>query len=174
MFVTPVVTQPMIICSEAVDAAGGVACVLNASPGSVPYLYAFEVSGNSLTIHQVRFRIGATATGSTNMAIYTAAGNLVSGSDTGALSNSQNTTVTQAYATDITLFPGAYWIAIACTNTTDTYGGITGITARIAGTRHRIGTNVLAAGAMPATLGTITTAANAPFVALIPTGSLIT
>lgn len=167
----PPVTTPMIIASEANTLAGGVAATLTIN---VPFLYAFEVSGQSQLFHQVRWRIGATATGHTNMAIYTAAGNLVAGSDTGSIVNVANTTHTPAYGTDVLLGPGQYWLAIASDNGTDTYGGITGAVARIGVSRHRIGTNLLAAGAMPATLGAITTSTNNPFIALIPTGSLIT
>jgi hypothetical protein len=170
LFYAPAAT-PMIIASEAVAAAGGVATTITIN---VPFLYAFEVSGQSLLVHQVRWRIGATATGHTNMAIYTAAGNLVAGSDTGSIVNTANTTFTQAYGTDVSLAPGQYWLALASDNGTDTYGGISGLLARIGATRHRQGTNLLSAGAMPSTLGAITTSTNDPFMALIPTGSLIT
>lgn len=170
LFYAPV-TAPMIISSEANTLAGGVLATLTIN---VPFLYAFEVSGQSLLIHQVRWRMGATTTGHTNMAIYTAAGALVAGSDTGSILNVANSTQTQAYSTDVSLPPGQYFIAIASDNGTDTYGGITGAAARIAVSRHRIGTNLLATGAMPPTLGSISTSTNNPFMALIPTGSLIT
>ena len=167
----PPLTQPMIITSEAAAAAGGVTSTITIN---VPFLYAFEVSGQGLLIHSARWRIGATATGHTHMAIYTAAGNLVAGSDTGSIVNTANTTFTQNYGSDIFLPPGQYWLALASDNGTDTYGGISGLLARIGATRHRQGTNLLAAGAMPSTLGAITTSTNNPFMALIPTGSLIT
>jgi hypothetical protein len=170
LFYAPV-TTPMIIASEGAADAGGVTSTITIN---VPFLYAFEVSGQSLLVHQVRWRMGATTTGHTNMAIYTAAGNLVAGSDTGAVLNVANTTHTPAYGTDVLLGPGQYWLALASDNGTDTYGGISGILARIGATRHRQGTNLLAAGAMPATLGAITTSTNNPFMALLPTGSLIT
>lgn len=170
LFYAPV-TTPMIIPSEAAAVGGGVTSTITIN---VPFLYAFEVSGQSLLIHQVRWRMGATATGHTNMAIYTATGNLVAGSDTGSIANAANTTFTQAYGTDVSLAPGQYWMALASDNGTDTYGGISGLLARIGSTRHRQGTNLLAAGAMPSTLGAITTSTNNPFMALIPTGSLIT
>lgn len=162
---------PAIICSEANTLAGGVTATLTIN---VPFLYAFEVTGQTLPVHQVRWRMGATTTGHSNMAIYTAAGTLVPFSDTGAILNVANTTQTQTYGTDVSLPPGQYFLAIASDNGTDTYGGITGAVARIGVSRHRIGTNLLSAGAMPATLGTISTSTNNPFVALIPTGSLIT
>lgn len=162
---------PMIIASEANTLAGGVAATLTIN---VPFLYAFEVTGQTLQVHQVRWRMGATTTGHTNMAIYTAAGAIVAGSDTGAILNVANTTHTPAYTNDVSLPPGQYYLAIASDNGTDTYGGITGAVARIGVSRHRIGTNLLAAGAMPATLGAISTSTNNPFVALIPAGSLIT
>lgn len=163
---------PAIICSEAMAVAGGVAATLTIN---VPFLYAFEVpQGQSWTIHQVRWRMGATAAGHTNMAIYTAAGALVAGSDTGSIANSANTTHTIAYGADVSLASGQYFIALASDNGTDTYGGITGASARIGDTRHRIGTNTLSAGSMPSTLGTISTATNNPFMGIIPTGSLIT
>lgn len=162
---------PAIIASEANTLAGGVAATLTIN---VPFLYAFEVTGQTLQVHQVRWRIGATATGHSNMAIYTASGALVAGSDTGSIANAANTTHTITYGTDVSLSQGQYFMAIASDNGTDTYGGITGSVARIGVSRHRIGTNLLAVGAMPATLGTISTSTNNPFMALIPTGSLIT
>lgn len=166
----PPVTPPMIITSEAAAVTGGISTTITIN---VPFLYAFEVSGQSLLIHQVRWRMGATTTGHTNMAIYTAAGALVAGSDTGSILNVANSTQTIAYGSDVSLPPGQYWMAIASDNGTDTYGGVNGMVSRIFETRHRQGTNLLSAGAMPSTLGTITTSTNNPFIALIPTGSLI-
>src|SRR5947207_11028171 len=75
---------PAIIASEANTLAGGVAATLTIN---VPFLYAFEVTGQSLPVHQVRWRMGATAAGHSNMAIYTAAGAIVAGSDTGSIVN---------------------------------------------------------------------------------------
>jgi hypothetical protein len=160
----------MIISNDPI-ATVGVAATM-AGPGT-PYLFAFELQV-ATPIHQVRWHMGATATGHTNIALYTGAGALVAGSDTGAQSNSASTTSTFTYATDVLLSPGQYWLAIACDNTTDTYEGITGMNTRISTTRQRTGTNALAAGAMPLTLGTIVNnAGNTISVAAIPTGSVI-
>ena len=92
------------------------------------------------------------------MGIYTYAGNLVAGSDTGAQLNVANTNQSFTYATAVTLGQGSYYIALACDNATDTYEGITAPTGGSQISRHRAATNALAAGALPATTGTILTA----------------
>lgn len=165
------VVGPLIIGTDAAAIAGGVTATLT-GPGT-PMLFAFELQA-PLAIHQVRWRMGATTTGHTNIAIYTAAGALVAGSDTGAIANIASTTQTQTYTNDVLLSSGQYYLAIACDNTTDTYEGLAGVANRASVSRYRAGTNVLSGGAMPATLGTIS---NAPGTAVgyaaIPTGSPI-
>lgn len=166
------VITPAIIATDAAISGGiTTTCTIN-----VPFLYAFEVpQGQTWIIHQVRWHMGATTTGHTNMAIYTAAGNLVAGSDTGSIVNSANTTQTPAYGTDVLLGAGQYYMALASDNGTDTYAGHGTLANLSPISRYRIGTNLLSGGAMPATLGAIVNnPSSTPFMALIPTGSLIT
>src|SRR5258707_8563363 len=146
--------QPQFIGTEPVGLAGALTILLTANQ---VYLYLFELSAQEI-IAGVKWRMGATTTGHTNMGIYTYAGNLVAGSDTGAQLNVANTNQSFTYATAVTLGQGSYYIALACDNATDTYEGITAPTGGSQISRHRAATNALAAGALPATTGTILTA----------------
>ena len=146
--------QPQFIGTEPVGLAGALTILLTANQ---VYLYLFELSAQEI-ITGAKWRMGATTTGHTNMGIYTYAGNLVSGSDTGAQLNVANNSMAFTYATAITLGQGSYYIALACDNATDTFEGITAPTGGSQISRHRAATNALAAGALPATTGTILTA----------------
>src|SRR5260221_12935535 len=147
--------QPQFIGTEPVGLAGALTILLTANQ---VYLYLFEVPPTGITILGTKWRMGATIGGHTNMGIYTYAGNLVAGSDTGAQLNVANNSMAFTYATAITLGQGSYYIALACDNATDTFEGITAPTGGSQISRHRAATNALAAGALPATTGTILTA----------------
>ncbi len=151
----PPAPTPQFIGTEPVGLAGALTILLTANQ---VYLYLYEVPPTGTTITGVKWRMGATTTGHTNMGIYTYAGSLVSGSDSGAQLNVANTNQTFTFGAAITLAPGSYWIALACDNATDTYEGITAPTGGSQLSRYRAATNVLAAGALPATTGTILTA----------------
>lgn len=165
----PMPPAPQFIGTEAVGVAGALTILLTANQ---VYLYLFEVPV-PMTILGVKWRMGATTTGHTNMGIYTYAGNLVSGSDTGAQLNVANNSQSFTYASAIKLPIGSYYIALACDNATDTYEGITAPTGGSIISRHRAATNVLAAGALPATTGAILTAGTkVPGVALQVSGGI--
>lgn len=161
--------QPSIINNE-VAAYVGTSGLLVAN---TVYLFAFELQ-TQVTIIKARWRMAATTTGTTNMGIYTqngAASALVSGSDTGAQTNAASADNNFTYATPILLSPGQYFMALAPSNSTDTY-----LTRGAAGTqgtsRARLATNALSAGVLPATTGTLLAAGTTPSMALIDSGGL--
>jgi len=158
--------QPQIIDNEVAS------YTLNTSAlsANTVYLWAFELS-TSVVITGMRFRNGTTATGATNLGIYTAAGNLVAGSDTGAQTDAVSTTKTATYATPVVLGPGQYFLALACNNATDTFNALT--PAFTDASRAKRATNVLAAGALPATTGAIVINTSfAPALAALVSGGL--
>src|SRR5258708_2705457 len=111
--------QPQIIDNEVAS------YTLNTSAlsANTVYLWAFELLTN-VTITGMRFRNGTTATGATNLGIYTAAGNLIAGSDTGAQTDAVSTTKTATYGSPVVLGPGQYFLALACNNATDTFNAL--------------------------------------------------
>lgn len=165
LFTNPPV--PLIISTDAISFSG---VSTGAAVANTVYLYAFELA-SPVTVVSARWRNGATAAGHTNMAIYTAAGDLVAGSDTGAQSNVANTETTFAYATAFKLGAGQYYMAIAC-DATDNYLANTLSSSSQPITRARKATNTLAAGAMPSTLGALTSAAFSPAMAFLVSGGL--
>src|SRR5258707_4218654 len=110
--------QPQFIGTEAVGVAGALTILLTANQ---VYLYLFEVPPTGMTILGTKWRMGATTTGHTSMGIYTYAGNLVSGSDTGAQLNVANNSQSFTYGTAVFLPVGSYYIAPGSDNATDTY-----------------------------------------------------
>jgi len=157
---------PQIIDNEAASYTGNT----SALTANTIYLWAFELSVPVIIVG-MRWRNAATATGSTNMGIYTAAGNLVAGSDTGAVANAVNTTKTFTYGSPVVLQPGQYFLAISCNNGTDTFNALTpGFTDA---SRARRATNTLATGALPATTGAIVVLTSfAPAMAALVSGGL--
>jgi len=146
----PSAPAPQIIDNE-VAALTGASSALAASN---VYLWAFEITV-PVVIVGMRWRNAATATGATNMGIYTAAGNFVAGSDTGAVTDVANAAVSFTYGTPLVLAPGQYYLALACNNGTDTFQGVSPLGAN--GSRAKKTTNNLAAGALPLTTGVIIT-----------------
>lgn len=146
---------PQFIGTEATGLAGALTILLTAN---TVYLYLFEVPPTGITIIGVKWRMGATATGTSNIGIYTYAGALVAGSDTGAQTNNANNSMSFTYGSAITLSSGSYFLALAPSNSTDTYEGITAPTGGSILSRYRAATNALSGGALPATTGTILTA----------------
>lgn len=134
------------------------------------YLRAFVLSATT-TITAASFRMGATIGGKTNMGIYTLSGTLVSGSDTGQITNVASADNTFTYGTPITLTPGSYFIALSPSNSTDTYVS-RAITAASKNSSYRQATNTLSGSALPSTTGTLGTTAVAPVCALYVQGGL--
>lgn len=157
LFIAP--TLPTILSVEPASFQGR-----NTYTATKVYVYAFEVN-NAITIIKARCNTGATAAGTVNMGIYTFAGNLVPGSDTGAVSVIINSDVTFTYPTPFTLLPGQYYMAISPSSSTDNYLGYANVTN--ATYRARLATNVTSGGALPATLGAIGSTFNIPAVSFI-------
>jgi hypothetical protein len=143
----PALPTPQIIDNEVATQTGS---SQTAAANNV-YLWAFELQSTTVIVG-MRWRNAATAAGSTNMGIYTVAGNLVAGSDTGAVADVLNAVVSFTYATPVVLGPGQYFLAIAC-NAADTFQGVSPLGANAS--RAKRATNNLAAGALPATTGVI-------------------
>ena len=162
------VATPAIISNEAIIYAASLTQTLTIN---VPFLYAFEISAY-VTVTGMRWRNGATTTGTTNMALYTFTGNLVSGSDTGAITNVASSAVNATYGTAVTLAPGQYYLALASSNGTDTYMAASLASSQSELSRARQGSNLLSSGVMPSTLGTIAFAAKEPAVTALVSGGL--
>lgn len=121
------------------------------------FLYEVEIQA-PVAVTGFHYRAGNAATGHVNGAIYTAAGNLVSGSDTGQIANSSTTTnVSFTYTNPVYLSPGVYLLAFASDSTTDTFIALTSQTGGQVLSRARQATNTLSGGAMPATTGALVT-----------------
>ena len=152
---SPPLPIPQIIDNEVASLTG---TVTNTASANTVYLWAFELY-TGVTITGFRWRTGATGAGHTNCGIYTATGNLIAGSDTGATNDGVNTTTTATYVTAVTLSPGQYFIALAC-DAADTFQAVGPAVTN--NSRAKRATNVLAAGALPLTTGAIV--ANVAFV----------
>ena len=138
---------PAIISSDAtaVSAASGVLA------GNVVYLYAFEITA-SIVISSMKFRVTATATGTTDAGIYDSNGNLLT--HTGAVTNTANTTMTNALSGgNFSLAPGQYFSALCCSNSTDTYQRVSPGNSYSPMSRMRQATNAGSVGVLPATTG---------------------
>src|SRR5260221_12760530 len=92
----PPAPTPQFVGTEPVGVAGALTILLTANQ---VYLYLFEVPPTGMTILGTKWRMGATTTGHTSMGIYTYAGNLVAGSDTGAQLNVANNSQSFTYGT---------------------------------------------------------------------------
>lgn len=164
------IIQPMppaqaIIGSEAValSAASGVLVA------NVVYLYAFEVASPT-TISGIRTRVTATATGTSDVGIYNAAGNLLV--HTGAVANIANTNQTFNFASNYTLSPGLYYLALTPSNSTDTYNRVTTATNIEPFARIRAAVNAATAGVLPNATGGTAANANTPTLSAVVVGGL--
>jgi hypothetical protein len=133
-------------------------------------LWAFEIYATTVILGGSWY-MGATVGGTSNMGIYTIGGAIVPGSDSGAITNLVSQLNSFTYATPVVLSPGQYLMGIASSNGTDTYLG-TGAAVVTKNLRARRATNVLAAGALPLTTGTLVNNANSIACSLIIQGGL--
>ena len=154
---------PTLLGSDGPSAAAASMTIIT----NTVYLYAIEVLV-PVSITVMRWRMFATATGHSNLGIYTFAGNLVAGSDTGAIANSASSINSTTLGTAVALSPGQYFLALACDNSTDTYAGVSS-----GGThKHRNATNALATGALPLTTGTIIAGTKSLAITALVSGGL--
>lgn len=156
---------PAIISDEVASLAGS-STVLSAN---TVYLSAFELQAPTVVLG-VKWIMVATATGKTNIGIYTLAGNLVAGSDTGQQTNTASSDNSFTYGTSVLLSPGQYLMALAPSNSTDTYL-VRAVTATGA-CRERRATNAMSAGALPSTTGAFVVTGNFPAYSLTIQGGL--
>src|SRR5260221_9950059 len=106
----PPVPTPQFIGTDSIGLAGALTILLTANQ---VYLYLFEVPPTGMTILGTKWRMGATTTGHTSMGIYTYAGSLVSGSDTGAQLNVANNSQSFTYGTAVFFPARSYYISLA-------------------------------------------------------------
>lgn len=168
LFPAVIIPTPPIISNDAVVYGSVLTVTLTANAVN---LYAFSLPSFT-TITGVRWRMGATTTGHTNMAVYTLAGNLVTGSDTGAQLNTASAANNFTYGTALGLAAGLYYLALACDNATDTYEGTSLGASQSELTTYRLAANALAAGVMPATTGAISFNAKQPSMSALISGGL--
>lgn len=128
------------------------------------YLYAFELLA-PVSVASLRYRAGSTATGTVDLGIYDANGNLLG--HTGA-TNTIASGLQSIALTSLSLSPGRYLMALCPSNSTDTYVGQSGL--KLGGGRYFAATNTGTAGVLPAATGTIVTSAIALEVVAVVTG----
>jgi hypothetical protein len=166
--ITYPVIAPLIICSEAANDVQSLTVTVSTG---IEYLYAFKTD-TPISVTAIRWDMGATATGKTNAGIYTLAGALVTGSDSGQQVNTASATNTFSYGgSPVYLPPGQYFIAIACTNGTDTYSGKT-LANAYSTSNHRRATNSVSGTALNAATGGYTTTTVCIACSLVLSGGL--
>lgn len=158
---------PLIIADEAVAATASASTVYGAN---IVYLYAFELQATA-TISGAKWRVGATATGTTDIGIYDSGGNLLT--HTGAVANVASTTQSANFSGgNYTLSPGQYFMALVVSNATDTISGLAVGNPAVM-SRMRQATNSGAAGVLPLATGGYSDApAKFPAFALTVAGGL--
>ena len=141
---------PLIVADEASSLAANAAATYTANG---VYLYAFELQA-ATTFSGGKWRCGATTTGTTDVGIYSFAGNL-QGTDTGAVTNVASTNISANFTGgNITLPPGQYFAALCVSNGTDTIAGKQGgISTTEVASRQRFATNSATSGVLPSTTG---------------------
>lgn len=143
------------------------------TPANSVWTFSFEVTAN-ITVTAMRWRMGATATGNSDLGIYDSGGNLLG--HTGSVANTASVDCTANLTANLTLAPGRYYMAITNGNTTDTYNRLVNETA---GTPliHRAGVaaNTSTGGitpSLPSTLGAISATPNYVTCSAIVSGGI--
>lgn len=157
---------PWLLYNEGV-AAGSGSGILTANN---VYLWAFTLNV-PLTITGMRWKVTATATGTTDVGLYDVNGNLLA--HTGATANSANSTNSANFSSALALSPGRYYMAHCPSNSTDTYSrAVLLIAGSNADTPSLLATNAGSAGVLPATTGGSSASANQPVMSCIVSGGL--
>lgn len=161
--------QPLWVGSDVWPPAAGVTTTLVTNQC---YLYAFELQA-STTFSGGTWHNGSTATGTSDIGVYTFAGTQLAHS--GATANVASTTTTANFiGGNITLAPGQYFIALCCSNNTDTYHAESGVATATPFTRLRRSTTAASAGVLPASTGGYNNGAGQGLVmALVIVGGLV-
>ncbi len=174
-YITAAPTQEGIICDESISATGAVTAVF---VNTNVFLYFFKLDVPT-TLSGGKWHTGATATGATDIGIYTFAGNLqasISGGGAGVgTNNAANTSQSSAFSGgNITLAPGQYFMALCESVSTDTITGKAGIVNSGGSNRWRLAVNgPNASFSLPATTGGYTDSpSNVPAFSLTVVGGL--
>lgn len=123
------------------------------------YLWGFETNV-AITIDVLYWKMAATATGTTDIGVYDASGNLLTHS--GATANSANANNSVTLTNALSLGPGRYMLGLCPSNGTDTY---IDINAAGSGLIRTMGcANAGTAGVLPATTGALSAAGNTPIM----------
>ena len=134
------------------------------------YMWGFELYA-SCTITAMRWYMAATVTGTTDIGIYDSAGNLLG--HTGATANVAALDNSANLIAALALSPGRYYMALCCSNATDTYesaGLQDGTTPAV--TRLVRAVNSGTGGVLPSTTGGTTTLNLAPVMAAVVSGGI--
>lgn len=163
----PATPQPPLILGSDTLMAGSGTAVLAAN---TVYLYEIVVQV-PVTVINMRWKMGSTATGTSDAGIYDSGGNLLG--HTGATTNTASQNMNVAMIANVLLSPGKYFIALCPSNATDTYSrinllGTTGSAIMPAYTATNSGT----AGVLPATTGGTTLSGTCPVIAAAISGGI--
>lgn len=168
LFPAPSIVPPYLGTDAAELSAGGTTGVMTANQ---VYLIAVTIH-EACSVSGMRAHVGSTATGSCDMGIYDANGNLLV--HTGAVVNAASTTMTNAFSANYALSKGVYFLAFCPSNSTDTYSKIGALSTPGAMSGLRVATNAGTAGVLPSTLGAILapTSGGAPVFSGVTVGGL--
>jgi hypothetical protein len=142
--------QPVILQSLGLEAA--VATGSGVLTANIVYLIAVTLTAG-VSVSGMRWRVTATATGTTDLGLYDASGNLLV--HTGAITNVASTTMTSNFSSNYALSPGNYYLALCPSNSTDTYGTTASLSTPGAVSDLRQATNAGTSGVLPSTTGVI-------------------
>ncbi len=131
------------------------------------YLFPFELSVG-VTITGMRWRMAVTVTGTTDMGIYDASGNLLA--HTGVQTNVASNVNSANFASPLNLGPGRYYLALCPSNATDTYFRNAALGAANAIVRAYQGATAGTAGVLPNTTGAISFIQTFPDMAALVSG----
>lgn len=160
---------PWLLYNEGVAAGSGSGVLV----ANTVYLWAFTLRSIDMpiTITGMRWKVTATATGTTDVGIYDSGGNLLT--HTGAIANTANSTNSANFASALMLSPGRYYMACCPSNSTDTYSrAVLLMAGSNADTPSLTATNAGVAGVLQPTTGGTSASANQPVMSCILSGGL--
>jgi hypothetical protein len=147
-------------------AANGVAGVLAANN---VYLWVFDILV-SMTVVSVRCRASGVPTGTVDMGVYDANGNLLD--STGAIATVAGANTNPLLLGNLFLSPGTYQIGLCPSNAVDTYFRLSGAANLTTNPPCRLAIGTGSAGVLPSGTGGSNLATICPAMCLIPLGGL--
>lgn len=161
----PPLPIPLIIANDGIFPASGTGTFT----ANVVALWAFEVYA-PCTATGMRCHGAATATGTVDMGIYDANGNLLG--HTGAVALVANSNNSNAFVANVSLSVGRYFMALCPSNSTDTYNRVSSF-----GTTNPLmpvlqANNAGTAGVLPNTTGGFVAANASPAMSVILVGGI--